>query len=184
MASKKRKRGKSKKKFAQTKRVEPKTQNMDQARTVTSTMPQAGISGASRSMVKNQQQERAKQALQEIQAALETIKNDKKLDSGNLKSYANAFPAMIQMNGIGQAAAYYYMKGKEHRILYELLSQWLIAAGKPYANCKNLLEGITDCNMHTYRIAQAEALVFLDWVKKFANAYCAEDKKQEVKNEP
>jgi hypothetical protein len=92
MASKKRKRGKSKKKFAQTKPVEPKTQNMDQARTVTSTMSQAGISGANRSMVKNQQQERARYALEHIQPLAEkTTEKDKKVFKA-LKAYASAFP--------------------------------------------------------------------------------------------
>jgi CRISPR-associated protein Cmr5 len=33
--------------------------------------------------------------------------------------------------------------------------------------------------MHSYRLAQAEALSLMDWVKKFANAYLADSNQGE-----
>ena len=94
------------------------------------------------------------------------------------KSYASGFPAMIQMNGLGQAAAFYRSKGAENTskgraycALYDLLSGWLTQSGQPYADFDDLLKGITEENMRAYMLAQAEALALLDWVKKFAKAY-------------
>jgi CRISPR-associated protein Cmr5 len=92
---------------------------------------------------------------------------------------------MIQMNGLGQAVAFYRMKSRDHegyKKLYELLSEWLTKTGKPYEKYNDLLEGITQSDMYTYRLAQAEALVLLDWVKKFAKAYCVDDKNPEPGN--
>ena len=98
------------------------------------------------------------------------------------RSYAASFPAMIRMNGLGQAAAFYCSKGAEdnkkgkaYRALYDLLSSWLENPGQPYAGSGGLLEGITSNDMHTYRVAQVEALLLLDWVKKFAKAYMVEE---------
>lgn len=114
------------------------------------------------------QQERAKYALRQVEKAVA----DKKIDQKDFKSYASGLPAMILMNGLGQAAATYRSKGDHtHSQLYDLLSGWLCGANQPYAGKDDLLKGITECNMQTYRIAQAEALMLLDWVKKFAKAY-------------
>lgn len=110
------------------------------------------------------QQQRAKYALEEVQVAAK---------SSEFLSYASAMPAMIVMNGLGQTAAFYKSKGGAHHQLYCLLSNWLCEPGQPYAG-KDLLEGITQCNMQSYLLAQAEALALLDWVKKFAKAYMKE----------
>ncbi|CAH1388341.1 type III-B CRISPR module-associated protein Cmr5 [Candidatus Nitrotoga sp. M5] len=119
------------------------------------------------------QQRRAKYALEKVEAA----KNNG-ISQKEFKSYAASFPPMIQMNGLGQAAAFYRSKGSEENAkgkaylaLYKLLSGWLKEPGQPYAGSDDLLKGITSENMHTYRLAQAEALLLLDWVKKFAKAY-------------
>lgn len=118
------------------------------------------------------QQERAKHALTQVEAAKESGINQKEF-----RSYAASFPSMIRMNGLGQAAAFYRSKGAEenakgkaYRALYELLSGWLTKESQPYAG-SDLLKGITSRDMHTYRLAEAEALLLLDWVKKFAKAY-------------
>lgn len=110
------------------------------------------------------QQERAKYALEEVQKAAK---------SREFLSYASAMPAMIVMNGLGQTAAFYKSQGGAHFQLYELLSNWLTKQNQPFAE-KNLLDGITQCNMQSYLLAQAEALALLDWVKKFAKAYMKE----------
>ncbi|WP_457670214.1 type III-B CRISPR module-associated protein Cmr5 [Thiolapillus sp.] len=91
-----------------------------------------------------------------------------------LVSQASSLPAMIRINGLGQAVAFYRMKGGVHRGLYELLSGWLCAGGRPYAGFSDLIEGITQSDMHTYRMAQFEAEQLLSWVKKFAKAFAPE----------
>jgi CRISPR-associated protein Cmr5 len=89
---------------------------------------------------------------------------------------------MIHANGLGQAAAFYRSKGKEstHFLLYQLLSDWLTGnvniegfnkKTQPFHKHKDLLDGITNENMSVYIVAQAEAMVFMDWVKKFADAF-------------
>lgn len=117
-------------------------------------------------------QKRARYALMEIQQASEKL-NDR--DRKEYLSYAASFPAMIRMNGLGQAAAFYLSKGGQHAALYELLSRWLTQTDQPYAGMQTLIEGITRNDMHAYRLAQAEALSLLHWVKKFAKAYLRED---------
>jgi CRISPR-associated protein Cmr5 len=129
------------------------------------------------------QQERAAFALEAVEVINKRIQkiaagNDRdKIKASEYKSYASSFPAMIQMNGLGQAAAFFRSKGagndsKAHayQALYDTLSSWLSKPGQPYQG-QDLLDGITRENMQTYMLAQAEALALLDWVKKFAKAY-------------
>ncbi len=119
------------------------------------------------------QQERARFALNKVKAALDEAKYAG-FAPKEFKSQAESFPAMIRMNGLGQAAAFYLGKGGAHERLYKLLSEWLTGENQPYHSHKNLLDGITQGDMHRYRLAQAEALLLLDWVKKFAKAFAEE----------
>jgi CRISPR-associated protein Cmr5 len=118
------------------------------------------------------QQRRAKHALEAVKKA----KQDK-ISQKEFKSYASGFPAMIQMNGLGQAAAFYRSKagsdtkGQAYNALYDLLSDWLTESGQPYETSDDLLQGIIEKDMHNYRRAQAEALALLVWVKRFAKAF-------------
>lgn len=120
------------------------------------------------------QQLRAKYALDQVQQA---IKNEAGVDQKEYKSYASALPAMIHTNGLGQAVAFFKSKGGTHGQLYTLLSNWLCGNGsetpnnQPYQGSESLLKGITENDMHTYRLAQAEAQAIMEWVKQFANAY-------------
>jgi len=98
------------------------------------------------------------------------------LDAKRFVSYANNLPAMIHMNGLGQTAAFYLSKGageREYRRLYDILSEWLGQRDQPYAG-QALLDGITGHDLHRYRLAQAEAMALMDWVKKFAKAFMGE----------
>ena len=111
------------------------------------------------------QQQRAAYALEKVKSASATT------NKKEYKSHASGLPAMIHMNGLGQAAAFYRSKGGVHQELYNLLSEWLTETGQPYANYDDLSAGITDSNMQAYHLAQAEAQALMDWVKKFAKAY-------------
>lgn len=117
------------------------------------------------------EQQRAAFALSKVQAV-------RPADKEEFKSRANEMPAMIHMNGLGQTCAFYLSKGGVHKQLYQLLSDWICDKQKIY-NPNDLLTGITQNDMHTYRIAQAEAQALLLWVKKFANVYCGDQIKAE-----
>lgn len=130
------------------------------------------------------QQQRAAFALERVERDRDEHMSTKGFQSA-YKSYASGLPAMIQMNGLGQAAAFYRSKaaGKDSKALaygclYELLSDWLTKPGQPYSAHRNsgLLHGVTTEDMRTYMLAQSEAQALLDWVKKFAKAYMEEPK--------
>ena len=125
------------------------------------------------------QQERAKFALERVQR-LEKVLNAE--GQKEFISYASGLPAMIHMNGLGQAMAFYKSKAKAknkdieaYKALYQLVSDWLCQSGQPYQDKDNVLEGITQCDQAHYQLAQAEALVLMSWVKKFAKAFLAEN---------
>jgi CRISPR-associated protein Cmr5 len=121
------------------------------------------------------QQRRAKQALTTVE---ETLKAEQNADFPKaFKAYINEMPAMIHMSGLGQAAAFYRSKGngddakaRARLAVYRMLSAWLCEPAQPYQAWSDLLEGITKGDMQTYRLAQAEAMAYMDWAKKFAGA--------------
>jgi len=133
------------------------------------------------------QQARAKFALEEITKLKSLTKDEQK----EFISYASGLPAMIHMNGLGQTMAFHKLKGKRkdpnkistdrgveaHKALYDLISKWLCKSGQPYHPKTDVLEGITQCDMAHYQLAQAEALVLMSWVKKFAKAFLTEEGK-------
>ena len=59
--------------------------------------------------------------------------------------------------------------GYDH--LYRILADWLTSQGRPYAGQDDLMAAIVKSDFHIYRAAQAEAMQYMDWVKKFAKAY-------------
>lgn len=120
------------------------------------------------------QQERAQFALSEVLKISESPSTKQK-DREEYKAHASGLPAMIHINGLGQAAAFYKAKGGNYVKLYQLLSDWLTRENQPYSKHNDLLKGITEDDMHKYRLAQAEAQALMDWVKKFATAYMSTD---------
>jgi len=115
-------------------------------------------------------QQRAKHAL----AAVKVWETKGKDDQKELKSYPSSFPAMILMSGFGQACAFYRSKGGNHMLMFEALAGWL--NDQKVFSSKDLMKEIVNCDASKYQLAQVEALVYLDWLKKFAKAYLAEDK--------
>jgi CRISPR-associated protein Cmr5 len=121
------------------------------------------------------QQQRAKFALERVQDLANKLKADEQKE---FISYASGLPAMIHMNGLGQALAFCKLKAKDrgsYLQLYLLVSDWLCQPGQPYQDKDNVLEGITQCDQAHYQLAQAEALVLMSWIKKFAKAFLVED---------
>lgn len=123
-------------------------------------------------MAKSIEQMRAAHALEGVKSAIEN-KVDKEF-----VSYASGFPMMIHTNGLGQAVAFYAgKKEKEYKELLNMLKEWLASTDRPFAGQKDLLNAITNNNMQTYMLAQAEAMAYLVWVKKFAKALIDTDSK-------
>ncbi|WP_230467832.1 type III-B CRISPR module-associated protein Cmr5 [Lujinxingia vulgaris] len=93
-------------------------------------------------------------------------------------SYVDGLPASIVMSGLGQACATLLAatRGKQndpHRMLYDDLNAWMCQANtySPYANKRDLLTAITEGTQRDYVRAQAEALAYLVWLKKFSQAF-------------
>lgn len=92
-------------------------------------------------------------------------------------SYVSSLSPTILTNGLGQAAATLLSageKGGPHRVLYDHLEGWLCRNDNtaPYRNFDaGLMKAITDHDREDYMKAQAEALAWLQWLKKFAAAY-------------
>ncbi|KKM12002.1 CRISPR-associated protein Cmr5 [Clostridiales bacterium PH28_bin88] len=122
-------------------------------------------------------------ALQQLRAAdaLRRVKEMESQDDDQQEkyvSYVNGLPATILINGLGQAAATLLsaakgIKSDPHYFLYRHLQLWLCREEKeaPYAGAGDLMQAIVDGERGTYQRAQVEALAWLEWVKKFANAY-------------
>lgn len=137
-------------------------------------------------MTQTIQQQRAAYALQRVKALQSQLAQKAQKE---FTSYASNLPAMIHMNGLGQAMAFCKAKGKRkeadkidtrsgveaYRALFELVSGWLCRQDQPYAGKDDVLDGITQSDMAHYQLAQAEALVLMSWVKKFAKAFLAEE---------
>jgi CRISPR-associated protein Cmr5 len=84
---------------------------------------------------------------------------------------------MILMNGFGQACAFYSANKKpEHQDVLKAVEEWLKKEDRPFYGQKgDIVRCITQCDMPRYRLAQVEALAYLDWLKKFAKAFLKSD---------
>jgi CRISPR-associated protein Cmr5 len=119
------------------------------------------------------QQERAKHALGKVQSWVALN------DGAKLKARTSELPFMVHANGLGQAAAFF--KSKKNKDGYDVvllaLQSWLAEPNRPFAGKTDLMRAIVEADLSTYRLAQAEAMAYMDWVKKFASAYLDTDKK-------
>ena len=128
-----------------------------------------------------------------IQNGSELFDEDlKEITSGNeygkFNSYVQSLPASIMMVGLGQAVATLLASAKlsvseekrkprhrAYKILYKILSNWLCrnSTEAPYGDTQDvdLLDAITSHDERAYLKAQAEAMAYLEWLKKFSNAY-------------
>lgn len=122
-------------------------------------------------------QKRAAHALKAINKLVEQN------NYGNFGSYVQRLPATIVMNGLGQAMAGELAAGRggkndderAHKKLFESVESWLQEC-KAYSNEMGLMESIVKSRQEDYVRAQAEALAYLDWLKKFSQAYLDGDK--------
>ena len=122
--------------------------------------------------LRSMDQERAEFALKKIQAILGGADQTHKAE---VRRYLNNLPALIRMNGLGQALAFFRMKGEgtAHDAIYRMVGAWLCDAsskGRIFSESTNALSAITQSDMAHYMAAQNEALALLQWLKKFAVA--------------
>lgn len=124
------------------------------------------------------EQRRAKSALDRVTELAERTHDFKKL----YRAYVDRLGPAIVMNGLGQALAAERAaagptpkndRERAHQELYASLERWL--CGKEHAEsvfpkCDDLLRAITENPESRYLNAQAEALAWLEWHKKFCRA--------------
>jgi CRISPR-associated protein Cmr5 len=126
-----------------------------------------------------QSQKRANYAFECINHCLKWDNDTQK----QLKAYVQSLPAMIQMNGFGQAIAFYKSHpeskkgGKAYQAIYNWLSAWLNQQGI-YQH--ELMDAICQGSMQDYQLATAESQALLVWLKKFARAYVVTDDEPEA----
>lgn len=83
-------------------------------------------------------------------------------------SLARKMATLIQVNGLGQTLAFLKAKGKEHHNqMFAHLSEWVCSRT---SGTGNLLDRILTIDSQSYRLATSEALAFLQWLKRFAEA--------------
>ncbi len=113
------------------------------------------------------QQQRAKHALEKVRSWIPLNEGSK------LKARCSELPFMIHANGLGQAAAFFKSKGNKdgYDYVFLALQSWLTQKGRPLTGQSDLMQAIVESDLHGYRLAQAEAIQYMDWVKKFASAY-------------
>lgn len=90
--------------------------------------------------------------------------------AGKYGQLARSAPADIQANGLGQTLAFWNAKGEDqHRKLLNDVSTWV--KGQIKFSETSLLEWvIKTADTDGYRRATAEAIAFLIWLKRFAEA--------------
>lgn len=124
------------------------------------------------------EQLRAHDALQSIH----NLPNDDALRQW-YRTYTERLAPGILMNGLGQALASEQAaagdKGDEnkdpkkraHALLYRNVQRWLCREGGIYPGASEVLQAMMQEDQSHYVRAQAEALAWLEWHKKFCRAY-------------
>jgi CRISPR-associated protein Cmr5 len=117
------------------------------------------------------EQKRAKKAWEDVQSVASHSKDDFKKKYGSL---ARRVPMLVLTNGLGQTLAYLRSKGKdesnEHNVLFRHLSDWTMSQVAPNERDQDLLAWVLNNDSAAYRRATAEALTYLTWLKRFAEA--------------
>jgi CRISPR-associated protein Cmr5 len=93
-------------------------------------------------------------------------------------SLARGAPADIQRNGLGQALAFWRAKGKGNRANAELfahVSRWGMGRLGVTGHTDLLGWVMETANTEQYRHATVEAMAFLSWLKRFAEAELKSD---------
>jgi CRISPR-associated protein Cmr5 len=92
-------------------------------------------------------------------------------------SLARKVPMLVLTNGLGQTLAFLKAKGKndpadEHTVLFRHLSEWVLSQVNHSTTGTNgdLLQWVLSNDSAAYRRVTTEALAFLTWLRRFAEA--------------
>ncbi len=87
----------------------------------------------------------------------------------NYRSYIKRLPSIIQTNGLGQALAFYYSKGREHKIIYDQIYAWLKQKNKNLFNepDEEFVKTVVNMDSRQYRVVTMEVLALLNWMRRF-----------------
>ncbi len=115
-------------------------------------------------------QERANYAFNCVKDAKKDFNSEKK--SKEYKVLVKGFPSMIVNNGLGQALAFLKAKGKDHHsALYKNIDDWFKNPASPITiNNTDILKHIINSTSLDYRYITEEALLLINWFKKFVDA--------------
>lgn len=124
-----------------------------------------------RSLQKTLEQQRAQKAWEDVRSVLEQNEAFRK----KYGSLARKVPMLVLTSGLGQTLAFLRAKSKnnpadEHSVLFQHLSEWTMNQIAPNARDKDLLTWILENDSASYRRATIEALAYLVWLKRFAEA--------------
>jgi CRISPR-associated protein Cmr5 len=116
-------------------------------------------------------QQRARHAWTAVQDVASRSEDFKK----KYGSLARRVPMLILTNGLGPTLAFLRSKGKNdphdaHTVLAGHLSTWVLSQIASGAQNQTLLDWVLNHDSHDYRRATAEALAYLVWLKRFAEA--------------
>lgn len=87
------------------------------------------------------------------------------------RSLVRTFSSYILTNGLAAALAFLKAKGgEEHKELYEHIASWVGKQCGSEETTPDLLEMLLQKDVYTYAQATEETLVFVTWLKRFAEA--------------
>jgi CRISPR-associated protein Cmr5 len=133
------------------------------------------------SQIQTLEQKRASEAWSCVQYVNEEIDNHK--FKKEYRSIVLKLPSLILTNGFGQTLAFLKSKGKgdesnaEEKV-YRDVQEWLKKSeviNWDSATQNELIERIMAINSDKYRHVTTEALAFLNWLKRFADAVLPKD---------
>ena len=142
---------------------------------------------SAKSLQKTLEQQRAQRAWKCVQEVLSQARNLKDAESFKKKygSLARKVPMLVLTNGLGQTLAFLLSKAKRHEpenkrsveakahdLLFTHLSNWVLEQVAPGTDTghQDLLQWVLANDSVAYRRATTEALAFLNWLKRFAEA--------------
>jgi len=110
------------------------------------------------------EQERAK-------AAWDATKKVPDAERSEYKTRAKNLPAMIQMNGLGNAMAFLLSKPKKqaYKLAYQHISDWVVE--RVLGKKGDMMNLIREENMSTYRRATTEAIQYGIWLKRYVESW-------------
>lgn len=116
--------------------------------------------------------------------ALQVVLENKAVDK--LKPFSAGAPTVILQNGFGQAMAFWRSRGdgkdknKKYTCIFDSVKKWLknndLIESEGDRDEEFILK-LSQVSQKEYINAQKEAVLLLEWIKRYASAFC-EDKKK------